>query len=31
LVEMTGGIDGYAEYFDATWPKALEVLKSICE
>ncbi len=31
LVELTGGLDSFAEYFDNTWPKALEVLKSICE
>jgi uncharacterized protein YndB with AHSA1/START domain len=30
-IDMIGGMGEYAEYFDATWPKALEILKSLCE
>lgn len=31
LVEMTGGLDTYADYFNATWPQALLLLKELCE
>lgn len=31
LIEMSGVLRAYAEYFDATWPQALELLKTICE
>ena len=31
IVEMTGVMDDFADYFDATWPEALMILKSLCE
>jgi len=30
-IDMTGGVSEFAEYFNSTWPKALEKLKEICE
>ena len=30
-IDMIGGVTAYADYFNATWPKALEKLKEICE
>lgn len=30
-IELTGGVAAYADYFNATWPKALETLKGLCE
>lgn len=31
LIVDISGVGGYAGYFDETWPKALQVLKNICE
>ena len=30
-IDLIGGVTAYADYFDTTWPKALEKLKEICE
>ena len=30
-IDMKGGVVAYADYFNTTWPKALEKLKEICE
>jgi hypothetical protein len=30
-IDLIGGVASYADYFNATWPKALEKLKEICE
>jgi hypothetical protein len=30
-VDLLGGVTAYADFFNTTWPKALEKLKEICE
>ncbi len=30
-IDMIGGVTAYADYFNSTWPKALQLLKKICE
>ncbi|MBK8349554.1 MAG: SRPBCC domain-containing protein [Saprospiraceae bacterium] len=30
-IDMIGGVAEYTDYFNETWPKALELLKKLCE